>query len=91
MKEACHGLWHPAASQRGAIWNPWVTGQLCQANCINRSLSALSDVLSALGDSSGNELPSEVLSRGAVPAVSPCFKAHIPFRNSKLTSWTKFS
>ena len=33
---------------------------LCQANCINRSLSALSDVLSALGDSSGNELSSEV-------------------------------
>eukprot|EP00439_Symbiodinium_sp_Y106_P075821 s1228_g15.t1 len=34
--------------------------QMKEANCINRSLSALSDVLSALGDSSGNELSSEV-------------------------------
>jgi len=59
MKEACNGLWHPTASQRAMGHGSAVP----QANCINRSLSALSDVLSALGDSSGNERPSEVLSR----------------------------
>ena len=65
-----------AGSER--LKNTSASGQrLKEAKCINKSLSALGDVMAALGGGNGGD------NGEGGPGSAP---AHVPYRNSKLTS-----
>ncbi|KIY70210.1 kinesin-domain-containing protein [Cylindrobasidium torrendii FP15055 ss-10] len=104
--EVCEGwlnLVDLAGSERLAVLNHG-GDRLKETQNINKSLSALGDVISALGDAGGQTArlppvsedgkpPSRPPSRGERPPsrTGPPAEKHIPYRNSKLTYLLQYS